>query len=281
MADFRLLVSAGGWHWPVCTEAAIPISIDQSFGPDQPNHFGAPRAASVAWESGGFVGDTTRGGSCNVAAVSLVPHCNGTHTETASHIIRDLHPVGARLLAGPVLARLVSVTPVAAESCGEDYLPPWLPGDRVITASSLQAALEQSARVPEQLPRPAAWVIRTLPNPETKKSEQYSFDAPPPFLTSAAIRWLLERGAEHLLVDLPSIDRMADEGRMTNHCLFWEVDPADRQPGNGLALQRTVTEMVFVPDSAADGIYLLDLQVPAWQSDAAPSRPVLFPLDLG
>ena len=39
-----------------------------------------------------------------------------------------------------------------------------------------------------------------------------------------------------------------------------------------------VTELAYVPDSVADGLYLLDLQVPAFGADAAPSRPVLYPL---
>jgi hypothetical protein len=33
-----------------------------------------------------------------------------------------------------------------------------------------------------------------------------------------------------------------------------------------------------VPDHAADGLYLLDLHVPAFATDAAPSRPVLYPV---
>jgi hypothetical protein len=39
-----------------------------------------------------------------------------------------------------------------------------------------------------------------------------------------------------------------------------------------------VTELAWVPDSVPDGLYLLDLQVPAFASDAAPSRPVLYPV---
>ena len=39
-----------------------------------------------------------------------------------------------------------------------------------------------------------------------------------------------------------------------------------------------MTELAYVPDSAADGLYLLDLHVPAFAADAAPSRPVLYPL---
>jgi betaine-aldehyde dehydrogenase len=39
-----------------------------------------------------------------------------------------------------------------------------------------------------------------------------------------------------------------------------------------------VTELAYVPDAARDGFYLLDLQVPAFAADAAPSRPVIYPV---
>jgi hypothetical protein len=38
----------------------------------------------------------------------------------------------------------------------------------------------------------------------------------------------------------------------------------------------TITELAFVPDSVADGAYLLELQVPALSGDAVPSRPLLY-----
>jgi hypothetical protein len=36
--------------------------------------------------------------------------------------------------------------------------------------------------------------------------------------------------------------------------------------------------MIYAPDDAPDGLYALSLQIAAWLSDAAPSRPVLWPL---
>ena len=43
-------------------------------------------------------------------------------------------------------------------------------------------------------------------------------------------------------------------------------------------VSRTITELAFVADAAADGPYLLDLQVAPFDMDAAPSRPLLFPV---
>jgi hypothetical protein len=62
------------------------------------------------------------------------------------------------------------------------------------------------------------------------------------------------------------------------HRVFWGLPPDvldAHQARRGRAL---VTELAFVPDSVQDGLYLLDLHVPAFATDAAPSRPVLYPL---
>jgi len=39
---------------------------------------------------------------------------------------------------------------------------------------------------------------------------------------------------------------------------------------------RTITELIYVPNSVTDGEYLLELQVAAFENDASPSRPVLY-----
>jgi hypothetical protein len=41
---------------------------------------------------------------------------------------------------------------------------------------------------------------------------------------------------------------------------------------------RTVTELIYAPDPIPDGHYLLNLQVAPLLADAAPSRPVLYPV---
>ena len=92
------------------------------------------------------------------------------------------------------------------------------------------------------------------------------------------MKYIVEKGIQHLLVDIPSIDRMHDDGRLANHRLFWGVAPGVREAGSQTRTDKTITEMIFVDDKIGDGLYLLDLQVPAWQSDCAPSNPVLYPL---
>ena len=89
-------------------------------------------------------------------------------------------------------------------------------------------------------------------------------------------RYLHDSGVHHLLVDLPSVDRLFDEGKLNNHHHFWGFERGADIPET--ALSKSITEMVYIPDTLQDGSYLLNLQFAAFQSDAAPSRPLLYSL---
>jgi hypothetical protein len=60
--------------------------------------------------------------------------------------------------------------------------------------------------------------------------------------------------------------------------VYWGLPPGSDDAAQASRGQALVTELAYVPDAVADGLYLLDLQVPAFGADAAPSRPVLYPL---
>ncbi len=51
-----------------------------------------------------------------------------------------------------------------------------------------------------------AAVVRTLPNDDSKRTREYSGTLPP-YLTLDAAQWLASAGVQHLVVDLPSVDR--------------------------------------------------------------------------
>jgi hypothetical protein len=91
---------------------------------------------------------------------------------------------------------------------------------------------------------------------------------------------IVRRGVEHLLVDIPSVDRMEDEGRLSNHRLFWELPPESRDLSQCEAPFRTITELVFAADDIPDGYYLLELQVAPFLGDAVPSRPLIHPVEV-
>jgi len=91
-----------------------------------------------------------------------------------------------------------------------------------------------------------------------------------------AMEYLVNLEVHHLLVDTPSVDRLFDDGHLSAHNIFWETKGGKFNPDTQ---NKTVTEMIFVPDSLKNGHYLLNLQIPAFVSDAAPSRPILYKIN--
>ena len=90
----NITITLGKKNYRVLTNEAISLAIPLQFNGKQPNHFGVNDAHAATVKAGDFIGDTQQGGSCNVSTVTLTPHCNGTHTESASHITSPLIAVG-------------------------------------------------------------------------------------------------------------------------------------------------------------------------------------------
>jgi len=132
----------------------------------------------------------------------------------------------------------------------------------VITRSGIDEALQ--GRKPEAL------VIRTLSNPPEKINAHYSHTNPV-YLTEEAALFIHESGIDHLLVDMPSVDREEDGGKLLAHRAFWQY-PQD------IRLHRSITELIYVPNSVMDGSFLLNLQIASFENDASPSKPVLYRL---
>jgi len=263
---------------------AIPVNFNQSR--QQPNHFSASAALASPMQAGGFIGDTKQGGSCNVNELTINPHCNGTHTESIAHICdfsintvltnqRESEAAALTLaqLILPALmpCALISITPELAITSSENYSPEFDEDDLIISRSALEQTLVSYQD--EQL---QALVIRTLPNSNNKRQQAYNSDNQPAFFSREAILYLNERGVEHLVVDVPSIDRLHDDGLMTCHHLFWQVDEGSHQINPNSLVNKTITEMAFIGDEVSDDFYFINIQTPAFHNDAAPSRPVLF-----
>lgn len=270
-------IELGRTRYRLCHERATSIAIPLNFSGPQPNHFGVPTATATTVEGGGFVGDTVRGGSCNVRTLELTPHCNGTHTESISHIVDDEVAVGE--LSLPILQAcvLLSVQPVQLGETNEGYWPNPEVADGVVTRRALLEALD-NVDFPERPRDCPALAIRTKPNSPEKCALEYGADCPPVFLSLEAMEWISEH-FDHLLVDFPSVDKMHDEGQLANHRQFWHVPRGITKMDDTALATRTITEMIFVPDAVPDGYYGLNLQVPAFRTDAAPSRPILVPLE--
>lgn len=251
----------------------IDISIPLNFNGGQPNAYGAEKAVSKAVEAGSLVGDTRLGGSCNFEQYTFIPHCNGTHTESVGHITHERITILASLKDAFIPAVLVTVEPESAAETNDTYTPKKNAEDRLITRAKLEKALAENAESAVQ--NIGALIVRTLPNDESKKTREYLKD-PPPFFSTEAMRYVAELGVKHLLVDMPSIDRMFDEGKLSNHRIFWNVAEGSHELNENSRVQNTVTEMIYLPDEVKDGLYLLNLQIAPFAADAAPSRPLIF-----
>lgn len=256
----------------VDTNEAVSLAIALQFDGPQPNHFGTDKADQEILRLGDFVGKTELGGSCNVDILEFIPHCNGTHTETVSHIVHQDIWIGHSAMDIGSMAALVSVPIRPARQTDETYRPALDATDFVITRRDLQARLH-----PFKDSHPQAVILRTLPNPVDKQQRQYAEGPGPAFLTVEAMEYVDSLNCQHLLVDLPSVDRMYDDGLLTNHHVFWHVPEGTHDLTPETRQERTITEMIFVPEDARDGLYLLNLQIPAFATDAAPSRPVIMP----
>jgi arylformamidase len=273
-AATRLWLDRAGRRFAVDAARGVSLAIPLDLHGPQPAHFGAPAAHSEPLAAGGFIGDTRAGGSCNCEAVTLVPHCNGTHTEGPGHLTRERLSVHHSGMQPLYLAALVSVPADDAAGADETSDPAPQPGDRLVTARVLASALEHIGAVEID-----ALVVRTAPNGTDKLARDWMAPPLPPYFSREAMALLVARGVQHLLTDLPSVDRLLDEGRLTAHRVFFDMPPGSVSAADVGRPEATITEMVYAPDTLADGLYALSLQFPAWVSDAAPSRPLLFPLE--
>jgi kynurenine formamidase len=230
----------------------IDIALELNFDANQPRHFGAPAATTEPFAVPGFSGSVATGASCNCNVITLIPHCNGTHTECVGHLTTERVDAHRVVPKGLVPAVLITVEPTAATQESTDPKPQ--AGDKLVT----RAALERN------WPRdyePRAVVIRT-----TEAS----------YLTRDAAEFLVARNIEHLVVNLPSIDRAHDEGHLTAHRVFFGLQP--RATAAATRPQATITEFAHIPLEVPDGLYVLEIQTPAIAGDAVPSRPLLYPI---
>tara|TARA_B100001057_G_scaffold181270_1_gene181998 strand:+ start:138 stop:938 length:801 start_codon:yes stop_codon:yes gene_type:complete len=240
------------------------ISIPLMFNGSQPNTYNVNKATSQAYTDGQFIGDTRKDGPCNFETYRLTPHCNGTHTECIGHITKERVDILSSLKDLMIPSQLISITPVSSK---EKYNPELNEGDLLITKEEL---IKKLNNVPKKLLE--GLIIRTLPNNEHKKSQDY-MKVKPAFFSIDAMQYIKDIGVKHLLVDTPSVDRLFDDGILSAHNIFWDTTDKEYNP---ISKNKTITEMIFVDNNIPDGNYLLTIQIPAFVSDAAPSRPIIF-----
>lgn len=248
------------------------ISIPLNFNGAQPNAYGVQRATAKACETESLIGDTRRGGSCNFEEYKLIPHCNGTHTECVGHLTHQRLSIHDSLKDAFIPATLITVQPENASKSGEKYSVKFGVNDKIITKKTLSEALKNKDEIFLR-----GLIIRILPNNQDKMTRKYE-ESNSSYFSTEAMNFIREKNVKHLLVDLPSIDRTDDQGKLANHRIFWNVEEGSYNLKEGSLINSTITEMIFVPDNVIDGNYMLNLQISPFKTDTSPSRPVLFKL---
>ena len=243
----KLTLEKDGRRYSFQTEKGIDISI--SMNPKGPRAWYVEPMRIEPVRSEQFLGSVAEGGAVNFRDVYFNPHGHGTHTENVGHIVDTDFPVINSISSSHFFANLISVE---LKNQSNDW---------VVSEESL-AGFDLNVE---------ALIIRTKPNDHSKIQRQYS-GTNFPYLTIGAMQRIVDAGVQHLLIDLPSVDREEDGGALVAHHLFWNV-PAEPN------FQKTITELIFVPNEIADGMYVLNLQVSNFANDAAPSRPMLFDLE--
>jgi arylformamidase len=224
-------------------DLSIPFAVDGGL-----NAYHAPKVQMDPVRMGDWVGEVSQGAPVNYRNVSFNPHGNGTHTECVGHIDKDIHSINRNFREFHCLAQIFSIEPMSIEGMGRVIMPDQLP----------------------KLEGVPAVIIRTLPNDPLKRSLDYS-GSDPAYLNHETVVKLVGMGCRHLILDLPSVDREEDGGKLLGHRAFWNYPELPR-------MDCTITELAYIPDSVDDGIYLLNLQVAPFENDAAPSRPVVYSL---
>lgn len=223
-------------------EIGISVHRDHSV-----SSFGIAGAVYQDYTKGDLVGNKALGGPCNLETITFTPHGNSTHTECLGHIADEGYFVNDCVRDKFYIAVLWTVKP--------DHQNNYLSFD------------DQDYT---QLSNVDALIIRTLPNYIGKINEDYS-GKNAPAISTVDMQKIVDSGIKHLVIDLPSVDPEWDNGALAAHHIYWDYPHNPR-------LDASITEFAFVRDDIKDGEYLLKLNISNFESDAAPSRPVLYPL---
>jgi len=226
------------------------ISLTQKISRTPENNVNAyfiPPAKFIPFKIGDFIGSVAQGGACNCEDITFNAHGNGTHTECVGHIakeavyITDIHV--------PILCKalLIDVKPKQQQN-----------GDFIIDATSYHW---------EKLEQAEAIIIRSgLIEPKM----QFSGTNPCYFHPNIA-QLLREKGFNHLITDLPSVDREEDGGLLAAHKAFFNY-PQE------ISKTKTISELAYIPAFVNEGVYLLHFGISAIESDAVPSMLTIFAL---
>ena len=257
------------FEYKIESSQGLDLSIPYFFNGNQPNFYDVEKGRLSYLKTEANTWSVKDGGSCNVPEISMNIHCTGTHTESVGHLLKKSGDIGSILREVFCPSLLITISPELSCNTNEQYHCSIGNDELIITAESIKRQFEIWKHH-----QPTALIIRTLPN--YKKKQFLDFDkSTPPFFSNDALKLIHTFKIKHLIVDLPSVDRMEDSGILGNHRIFWGDGLNAKSEVNSNS-QKTITELAYIPNSAIDGFHFLNIQIPHFVCDAAPSRPLLY-----
>lgn len=239
------------------TNEGIDLSLPLKNGDQNVNawHCGPVKIEPVQTDD--FIGDVNQGGPVNFRNIFLNPHGNGTHTECVGHISSEYFTINQCLKSFHFIGRVITIKPVVF----------W---NEAYQINDLCIGLNEIKNATQKWNGEEVLIIRTLPNDNDRKTKDYS-NSNPPYFTAEAMQFVNELGVQHLMVDLPSVDRESDQGLLEAHHLFWGY-PHD------IKLNKTISELLFIPNDVADKQFVVTIQIMSIESDASPSKIIIYPI---
>lgn len=191
---------------------------------------------------------------CRVDILTLIPHCHGTHLETGAYVFPHFDTVKS-LFPQPfsTKALLITLEAVPFSDTQESYSVDLAPHEKVISREILQRQIQNY-----DLSSVETLIIRTFKLPLKEQIQFYNTERSP-FLTLEAMEWLASLGIPHIAMDLPSVDRGKDEGKLANHRLFFTKHP-----------KGSIVEFCYIPPEVTDGYYWCYYAFVPMDTDAVP-----------
>jgi len=241
-------------------DLSIPIHIDKkppSFYDKEPlriHHYKDEN--NKTWK-------TEDGAACNIPIIDLNIHCGGTHSECRSHVTKENLTISELINDSFIPCELVSLEPTKHIG-DETYHSKISNNDLIITKTMLKDKLKLIKKDIK------AVIIRTFPNLRSEVITKDYNKEHNAFFSNEAIDYMKSLEINHLVVDLPSIDKFDDGGKLGNHQIFWNL--------NGLPNNNTITELAFIKNEIKDDLYLLSINILNLNLDASPCRPIIYPI---
>jgi len=246
----KCILELNSIHFTIDLLNKIPCFYSLVNGENNPRCFYLPYPHYEPFRIGTFVGSIEEGGAANCMVVTVAPHGAGTHTECIGHIANGDYSISNTLSNSFFLGYYSSV---AFSSVGED---------KVVSHSEIQEILLKLSKGTTALAL----------NIEGNFSVDNSGTNPAYFLQET-MELIVEYGIEHLIVNIPSVDKEEDGGILAAHHTFWNY----KRTGSP-RLGATITELASFPEDLEAGSYMVEIQIAPIHSDASPSRIFLYPI---